>query len=112
VFFQLIPASGELWVEGSSEAATVGRFAGQVVAIGLQEYDPIAAPGGARPDPGHEPEGLAGWGTTHFLVCDEDKPAPVWVTKSDVDSHRYSPSGRPREDARAGEANGASTPSA
>jgi hypothetical protein len=94
MFFQLIPTSGALWVEGSSEAETVGRFAGHVVAIGLQEYDPIAAPSAERPgDGGQQPEGLAGWGATHFLVADPDKPAPVWVAKRDVESHSYTPAG-------------------
>lgn len=99
MFFQLIPTSGALWVEGVCDSPNVGEFAGHVVAIGLQEYDPIASPRGERPDPGHEPEGLAGWGTTHFLVCDTDKPAPVWVAKTDVHAHRYTAAGAEAESA-------------
>ena len=49
------------------------------VKIGLRGSDPIA---GAVPESApatDETEGLLGWGTTYFLVCDPKKPAPVWV---------------------------------
>lgn len=101
MFFELIPVSGSLWVEGTSEVPTIGEFRGHVVAIGVREYDPIASPQGEAPlsPEQHHPEGLAGWGTTHFLVCDVDKRGPVWVPKADVERHAFDPSGT-RADAR------------
>lgn len=86
--FELIAMTEPLWVEGESELETVGEFRGRVAAIGVREYDPVAAPRGERPYQDFRPEGLEGWGTTHFLVCDESKPAPVWVAKHDVRRHR------------------------
>lgn len=89
--FHLIPVTHALEVEGHSESEAVGAFKGKVVAIGLRDSDPIAGVGAGEPSEEigrGETEGLLGWGTTHFLVADPDKPAPVWVAKSDVDSHK------------------------
>jgi hypothetical protein len=88
VYFQLIPVNGSLWVEGDNPA--VGGFAGHVTAIGVRDYDPVASPRTDRPSQdGTHVEGLWGWGTTHFLVCDPDRPAPVWVSKEDVRRHSF-----------------------
>lgn len=85
--FQLVPIGEPLWVEGESELESVGQFSGRVAAIGLRDYDPVTSPVEDRPSHAFRPEGLEGWGTTHFLVCDESKPAPVWVAKTDVRRH-------------------------
>jgi hypothetical protein len=87
--FNLIPISQALHVEGTSEAKAVGSFSGRVIAVGLRDSDPIASVGSeVQTASDGEPEGLLGWGTTHFLVADSEKPAPVWVAKSDIESHR------------------------
>jgi hypothetical protein len=87
--FNLIPITQALDVEGSSELGAVGSFSGTVIAIGLRDTDPIASVGAEAQTAGDgEPEGLLGWGTTHFLVADPEKPAPVWVGKNDIESHR------------------------
>ena len=92
MFFQLIPVHGSLWVEGDSPA--LGDFRGQVLAMGVRDYDPVASPRRDRAGDGDGPvEGLWGWGTTHFLVCDQDKPSPVWVAKEDVRRHTFDPAG-------------------
>lgn len=70
-------------MEGAAENG-VGDFRGRVLAIGVQETDPIAASSEGAP---LEQEGLVGWGTTCFLVADERKPEPIWVKKEDVLSH-------------------------
>ena len=90
MFFQLIPINGVLHVEGENPA--VGAFAGHVIAVGVRDYDPVASPRGDRAGDATV-EGLWGWGTTHFLVCDTDKPAPVWVAKEDVGRHRFEAAG-------------------
>jgi hypothetical protein len=82
--FHLIPAPPALVVEGAAEGDGVGDFRGRVVAIGVEGTDPVIA-AGAEGTPEHE--GLLGWGTTYFLVADERKPAPVWVTKNEVMRH-------------------------
>ncbi|HKN93142.1 MAG TPA: hypothetical protein VJU60_02325 [Thermoleophilaceae bacterium] len=85
--FQLIPVNG-LRVEGRSEAPDVGEFSGPVIAMGVQDSDPIAAVA-PESEAAHTREGLDGRGTTYFLVCDESKPQPVWVAKHDVESHTF-----------------------
>lgn len=88
MLFELIPISQPYHVEGQSEAAAVGEFRGQVLAIGIRGSDPIAE---AAPEPGQgrdQPEGLLGWGETYLFVADPEKPAPVWVAKDDVTAHR------------------------
>lgn len=86
MFFQLISVNGSLRVEGKN--AALGEFEGHVVAIGVRDYDPVASPRQDRVGDA-EVEGLWGWGTTHFLVCDADKPSPVWVSKDDVRRHSF-----------------------
>ncbi len=86
--FELISVPAELYVEGQSDTGAVGGFRGRVLAIGLRGSDPIASASPEGAEGTVEPEGLLGWGTTHFLVADEDKPAPVWVQKNDITSHR------------------------
>ena len=81
--FQVAPLAQALHVEGRSEQ--VGEFSGLAIAVGVQDTDPIVATGDT---PTAEAEGLEGWGRTYFLVADPDKPAPVWVAKSDVEQHR------------------------
>jgi len=83
VGFQVAPLGQPLHVEGRSEQ--VGEFSGLALAFGVQDTDPIVASGDA---PVAEAEGLEGFGRTYFLVADPDKPAPVWVAKSDVERHR------------------------
>lgn len=89
MFFQLIPVNGSLWVEGHSDVATIGEFSGHVLAVGVRDYDPVASPPSDRPTDAPDTEGLLGWGNTYFLVCDPDKPAPVWVAKVDLSGHAY-----------------------
>ena len=92
MYFQLIPVNGSLWVEGDNPA--VGRFRGHVTAIGVRDYDPVASPRADRAGNGEgHVEGLWGWGTTHFLVADGDRPAPVWVSKEDVRRHSFDAAG-------------------
>ena len=89
--FHLVSIAQKLQVEGTSESEAVGRFSGTVIAIGLRDSDPIASVGAeAQTASGDKPEGLLGWGTTHFLVSDPDKPSPVWVAKNEIDSQRLS----------------------
>lgn len=88
--FQLIPVTSVLEVEGSADS--IGDFRGRVLAIALRDTDPVASTvlETDRPDADAgtpETEGLAGWGSTYFLVADVEKPAPVWVAKADVDKH-------------------------
>jgi hypothetical protein len=87
--FHLIQPAGPLFVEGAAENG-VGDFRGPVLAVGLQETDPVAASNEGAP---LEQEGLVGWGTTCFLVADERKPAPIWVKKEDVLRHRIDQDG-------------------
>ena len=87
----LIAADGRLEVEGHSESKAVGSFKGLVVAILVRHTDPVAAAGTNMPSGTGTPESMDGEGTTHFLVADPDKPAPVWVSKGDVESHSFEP---------------------
>ena len=86
--FQLIPVNGSLHVEGQSDAEDVGEFRGQALAIGLRDTDPVSAVNPETESSGAS-EGLFGWGTTYFLVADPDKPRPVWVSKSEIQKHRF-----------------------
>ena len=65
----------------------MGDFAGPVLAVGVRDTDPVASVTAEQPAGDQNAEGLAGWGSTYFLVADADKPAPVWVAKGDVSSH-------------------------
>ena len=85
--FELIPVPDELWVEGESDGDEVGGFSGKVVAIALRDTDPLSASQPEDASTGRT-EGLLGWGTTYFLVCDSERAAPVWVAKESVTSHR------------------------
>ena len=82
--FQLTPISCRLRVEGRVASDDVGEFSGMVLAVAMQDTDPVAA--STVEDAGHA-EGISGWGSTFFLVADPSKPAPVWVAKSDVERH-------------------------
>ena len=71
---------------GIAEEGGIGEFRGPVLAIGLRGSEPLIP---AQPDGvDRVAEGLLGWGSTHFLVADESKPAPIWVPKSEVTAHR------------------------
>ena len=89
--FQMIPVSERIDVEGHSERDAVGDFAGRVIAVAFQGGDPLGDPvgqmssGDGEPAERAEPEGLGGWGTTFFLVADGNHPAPIWVSKDDVE---------------------------
>ena len=83
----LVALTQPVEVKGHSEAEGVGDFEGRVVAMALRGGDPIAEAVPEGQGAG-EAEGLLGWGVTYFLVCDDDKPAPVWVAKGDVHEHR------------------------
>ncbi|HEX8123642.1 MAG TPA: hypothetical protein VF549_20495 [Solirubrobacteraceae bacterium] len=88
--FQMISVSETIEVEGNSDRDAVGKFAGRVIAIAFQGGDPVGDPvGDLSQDTGDgvssRPEGLGGWGTTYFLVADDDHPAPIWVPKDDVE---------------------------
>lgn len=85
--FHLIPVFHDLQVEGKSTSSSVGEFSGRVVAIAVRGLDPVAAPEPHEDGPA-QPEGLLGWGTTHMLVSDPDRPAPIWVAKEDLTGHR------------------------
>jgi hypothetical protein len=85
--FQLIPVSG-LHVEGRSDAPGVDEFSGSVIALGVQDTDPISA-AALEVETTRSVEGLSGWGTTYFLVCDERQPQPVWIAKHDIERHRF-----------------------
>jgi hypothetical protein len=85
---QIVPVNVPLTVEGRGEV--VGEFRGRVIAIAMSGSDPVADAGLDNAPPSDEeggPEGLLGWGSTYLLVCDDRRPAPVWVAKSDLDSH-------------------------
>lgn len=84
--FHLIPVGHDLYVEGSADEGGIGEFRGPVIAIGVRGTDPVVP---AEPN-GHDPaaEGLLGWGSTHLLVADDRRPAPIWVPKNTVIHHR------------------------
>jgi hypothetical protein len=84
--FHLTPITHELYVEGAADEGGIGEYRGLVLAIGVRGTDPVIP---AEPN-GHDPavEGLLGWGSTHLLVADEDRPAPIWVPKNSVVRHR------------------------
>lgn len=86
MLFQLIPSPEDMYVEGQSSAPGAGRFRGRVLAIGVHGSDPVAAAG--TQEAAGSDEGMLGWGTTYFLVSDASKPAPVWVVKDEIESHR------------------------
>jgi hypothetical protein len=90
--FHLIPATQPLYVEGVTEDGGIGEFHGRVIAIGFQGTDTVIP---AEPD-GVDPaaESLIGWGSTHLLVADERKRAPIWVSKKAVTSHRVGDAAR------------------
>jgi hypothetical protein len=90
--FQLIPLTVSLEVEGQSDAPDVGRFSGTVIAVGMRDTDPISTPAEQENVGGDHTEGLSGFGSTYFLIGDADKPAPVWVSKAEVTSHRITES--------------------
>lgn len=85
--FELIPVTQELWVEGQSVGDEIGEFRGNVIAIALRDTDPLAA---SVPEDAssQSTEGLLGWGTTYFLVCDPDREEPVWVEKESITSQK------------------------
>jgi hypothetical protein len=87
--FHLIPCTQPLYVEGSADEGGIGEFRGLVLAIGVRGTDPVIP---AEPN-GHDPaaEGLLGWGSTHLLVADESRGAPVWVPKIGVTRHWIGP---------------------
>ncbi len=84
----VIPVAGNLQVEGESDADDVGSFSGRVIAILMQDTDPVSAATPESEATGST-EGLAGFGTTYFLVADEEKPHPVWVEKQDITKHGF-----------------------
>jgi hypothetical protein len=86
--FHLIPATQPLYVEGITEDGGIGEFRGRVIAIGVHGTNTVipAEPNGTDP----ATESLFGWGSTHLLVADETKKAPLWVSKKAVTSHRVS----------------------
>jgi hypothetical protein len=90
--FHFIPAAQHLYVEGSADEGGIGEFRGTVLAIGVRGTDPVIP---AEPN-GHDPsaEGLLGWGSTHLLVADESRPAPIWVPKNSVIHHRVGTGGK------------------
>lgn len=90
--FELIPITQELWVEGQSVGDEIGEFRGSVLAIALRDTDPLAA---SQPEDAVSgaTEGLLGWGTTYFLVCDPDRAQPVWVEKESITSQKVGAAG-------------------
>ena len=82
--FQLTTVTCRLRVEGHVPSDDVGEFSGLVLAVAMQDTDPVAQP--AVQHAGRA-EGISGWGSTFFLVADPSKPAPVWVAKRDVHRH-------------------------
>ena len=86
--FELVTPPAGLWLEGRSDGDEIGDFKGHVIAIALRDTDPLSA---AEPQEAstQTTEGLLGWGTTYFLVCDPDRDAPVWVAKESITSHRF-----------------------
>lgn len=85
--FQLATVSCPLRVQGRVPSDDVGEFSGMVLAVAMQDTDPVASTAMQREDAGRA-EGIAGWGSTFFLVADPSKPAPVWVAKHDVRSQQ------------------------
>ena len=90
--FELIPVTRELWVEGKTEGDEIGDFRGSVIAIALRDTDPLSAPRAEDATTGAT-EGLLGWGTTYFLVCDPDRDRPVWVEKEGITSQKVGSGG-------------------
>jgi hypothetical protein len=90
--FELIPVAQELWVEGKSDGDEIGDFKGTVIAIALRDTDPLAA---STPEDAASgtTEGLLGWGTTYFLICDPDRDQPVWVEKESITGQKCSTPG-------------------
>ena len=91
----MIPVSQRLEVEGRSDRDAVGEFAGRVIAVAFRGGDPLGDPVAdlsSREEEAQnsQPEGLGGWGTTYFLVADDNHPAPIWVPKDDVQRTRVS----------------------
>jgi hypothetical protein len=86
--FELVPAPGGLWLEGQSDGDEIGAYKGHAIAIALRDTDPLSA---AQPEDASSAttEGLLGWGTTYFLICDPDRDAPVWVAKESITSQRF-----------------------
>ncbi|HLL86096.1 MAG TPA: hypothetical protein VK387_02160 [Thermoleophilaceae bacterium] len=86
--FELVGAPDGLWLEGHSGGDEIGDYNGRVIAIAMRDTDPLSA---AQPEHASTPttEGLLGWGTTYFLVCDPNRDAPVWVAKESITSHRF-----------------------
>jgi hypothetical protein len=87
--FQMIPVAERVEVEGHSDLEAVGDFSGRVIAIAFRGGDPVAEPLSAGADAdaaGNDSpvEGLGGFGSTHFLVCDKEHPSPFWVSKDDI----------------------------
>ena len=85
--FSLVRAPDGLWLEGHSGGDEIGDYRGWAIAIAMRDTDPLSA---AQPEDAttQTTEGLLGWGTTYFLVCDPDREAPVWVAKESISSHR------------------------
>jgi len=88
--FQMIPVPQTVAVEGHSDHEAVGDFSGRVIAIAFQGGDPVGDPvgdlsGGEQSGTDAAPEGLGGWGTTYFLVADDNHRSPIWVPKDDVE---------------------------
>jgi hypothetical protein len=92
VAFELIPITESLWVEGQSEGDEVGDYRGKVIAIALRDTDPLSA---SQPEDAATAatEGLLGWGTTYFLVCDPNRDQPVWVAKESITSQELGDGG-------------------
>ena len=90
--FEFIPAPTGLWLEGTSEGDEIGEYRGHAIAIALRDTDPLSA---AQPEDAASgtTEGLLGWGTTYFLICDPDRERPVWIAKESVTSHRFDAGG-------------------
>jgi hypothetical protein len=89
MLFELVAPPLAFCVERDSEADAVGRFSGIGLTIGLRGSSPVAAAASAQAAHDEQPERLMGWGATYFLGADMSKPAAVWVTRSDVASHRF-----------------------
>lgn len=85
--FHLIPMTQALEVEGTAASSSIGDFCGRVIALAVRGLDPVAMPEPNGEGPSAT-EGLLGWGTTHMLVADPRRPAPFWVSKDEIHSHR------------------------
>jgi hypothetical protein len=70
---QIIGVSAELVVEGVDSAQGSGRFQGRVIAVAFDDDSDR-----------HAPSTSATW----LLVVDDERPAPVWVSQSDVSAQR------------------------